>query len=334
MSARNWMFTINNPTSNDEPKKWAGRGVKYVVWQLEKGEEGTPHLQGYLELDKHSRLSAMKKLSLKAHWEKRMGTQEQAIDYCMKEDTRVEGPWEQGEKKQQGQRSDLEAACATAKDKGITAAMEEHPTAYAKYHKGLTLIAKNHRQKRMTEKQRVKMETVTLHPWQQTLYDKLEEAPDDRKIYWYWENKGNVGKTFFAKYLAATKLATVLDCSKKADLSYMLKEHEGGIVLFNIVRSIDDQYMQHVYTLCEQIKDDMVINTKYESCRVPLGDQHVVVFANQPPDRTKWSEDRYVVKEIDVTSPWNPPIVGDKHRDTVANTIKKTQSYTMDSMYA
>jgi len=42
------------------------------------------------------RLAAMKKLNDKAHWEpcKSMGA---SIKYCMKEETRMEGPWEFGE---------------------------------------------------------------------------------------------------------------------------------------------------------------------------------------------------------------------------------------------
>ena len=35
MSAKNWCFTINNPTDVDAPRKW---GARYVVWQLEKGD--------------------------------------------------------------------------------------------------------------------------------------------------------------------------------------------------------------------------------------------------------------------------------------------------------
>jgi hypothetical protein len=331
MAARNWMFTINNPDDTDDPNAW---GVKYVVWQLEEGESGTPHYQGYVELEKVSRLAAMKKLSLKAHWEKRMGTQDQAVAYCTKEDTRVEGPWEKGEKKQQGCRSDLEAATATAAERGLTAAMKEHPTEFAKYHKGLSIIAKAHHHERMMVKEKQEMESVMLRPWQQALVDKLSKAPDPRKIMWYWEEEGNVGKTFVAKWLMATKGATVLDCSKKADLTYMLREHEGEVVLFNIVRSMDEQFMGHVYGLAEAIKDDFVISTKYETCRIPLGKQHVVVFSNVEPDYTKWSEDRYDVVKIDVTTPWNQPTKKRKAQpDTTANQIKETNSYTMNAMY-
>lgn len=295
MAKRNWVFTINNPEEVDDPKGW---DVQYVVWQLEEGAEGTRHFQGYVELAKTTRLAAMKKLNSKAHWEPRQGTQEQAIAYCKKDDTRVAGPWEKGGKKEQGKRSDLDMACQTAAEQGIGAVRTEHPTEYAKYHKGLSLIAKAAKHERVMAKEKEEMATVTLRPWQQQLMEKLNQPADDRTIHWYWEDDGNVGKTFMAKYLMATKDALVLDCSKKADLTYMCREHEGNVVIFNIVRSMEADYMQHVYGLAEAIKDDMVISTKYETQRVPMGKQHVVVFANVEPDYTKWSEDRYYVKKI------------------------------------
>ena len=123
----------------------------------------------------------------------------------------------------------------------------------------------------MVAKEKESMAEVVLRPWQKDLYEKLGKAPDDRKIMWYWEDNGNVGKTFFAKYMMAMKGAIVLDCSKKADLQYLLRDHEGEVVLFNVVRSMEADYMGHIYTVCESVKDDMVISTKYESCRVPMG---------------------------------------------------------------
>ena len=49
----NWCFTLNNYTAEEEEKlKGELPGVKYIVFQRERGhEKGTPHLQGYLELD-------------------------------------------------------------------------------------------------------------------------------------------------------------------------------------------------------------------------------------------------------------------------------------------
>ena len=97
MQARNWMFTINNPmydNPQDDPGNWDG--VKYLIYQLEEGENGTPHFQGYVCFHTNHRLSALKKLNSRAHWELRMGTHEEAKKYCSKEETRLDGPYEFG----------------------------------------------------------------------------------------------------------------------------------------------------------------------------------------------------------------------------------------------
>lgn len=104
-----WVFTLNNPGSNDVPKTWDG--VEWATWQREKGESGTEHLQGYVIMDRRVRLPAMKKLSQTAHWEPRRGTHDQAKAYASKEDTRVAGPWVEPEGAEpnvgQGKRNDL-----------------------------------------------------------------------------------------------------------------------------------------------------------------------------------------------------------------------------------
>lgn len=100
--SRNWCFTLNNYTPEEEEKlKGELAHVKYIVFQRERGhEDGTAHLQGYLELDRGMRLSFLKKINERAHWEIRRGSQEDAIKYCKKEDTREPGtePFERGEK--------------------------------------------------------------------------------------------------------------------------------------------------------------------------------------------------------------------------------------------
>ncbi len=43
-----WVFTLNNPTVTDKLHLTFSKGVKYAIWQLEQGEQGTMHLQGYI----------------------------------------------------------------------------------------------------------------------------------------------------------------------------------------------------------------------------------------------------------------------------------------------
>lgn len=82
--SRNWCFTINNYTDSDieSINTWP---YKYVIYGKETGEQGTPHLQGYVVFDNTKRLAALKALHDKAHWEAAKGNSEQNITYCSKQ---------------------------------------------------------------------------------------------------------------------------------------------------------------------------------------------------------------------------------------------------------
>ena len=108
---RNWVLTINNEPMTDEA---LGNYIqtlshfKYCVFQREKGENtGTVHIQMYIEFSQPKRMSTIKSFFPRAHIEPRKGTKEDARRYCMKEDTRVSGPYEFGEFEDTGARSDL-----------------------------------------------------------------------------------------------------------------------------------------------------------------------------------------------------------------------------------
>lgn len=70
-------------------------GVQYLVWQLEMcPDTKRVHVQGYVELEdtkKTTRVSKLKKIfqDEQLHVEARKGTQEQAIAYCTKDETRL-----------------------------------------------------------------------------------------------------------------------------------------------------------------------------------------------------------------------------------------------------
>lgn len=114
------VFTINNYTTQDiENLKKAN--YQYLIFGQEKGDSGTPHLQGYIEFDKQKSLRQLKKINEKAHWEKRFGSQKQAIDYCKKENNFEEF----GQKKQQGKRNDLIRAREIVKNNNMRKLLED-----------------------------------------------------------------------------------------------------------------------------------------------------------------------------------------------------------------
>lgn len=101
MSSTNWLCTLNNPdvTPHELLEEYYTKlKAVYVCGQLEKGKEGTIHLQFFINLKKPGqRISALIKIRKDGHYEK-VRVNNGADDYCLKEDTRVEGPWEFGTK--------------------------------------------------------------------------------------------------------------------------------------------------------------------------------------------------------------------------------------------
>lgn len=104
MSGRSWCYTLNN-YSFEEQIMIEGIPCRYHVFGYEVGENGTPHIQGYIEFNKVMRLSAVKKLIERAHWEGRRGTRDEASNYCKKDGEFIEvGDYNAGG---QGTRNDL-----------------------------------------------------------------------------------------------------------------------------------------------------------------------------------------------------------------------------------
>lgn len=111
---RNWCFTLNNPEEKElidendfDLETWKHPYATYIVCQLEQGEKGTPHLQGYVQLSKALRLPQLKQWLPAAHFEPARGSPTDNKTYCTKQEGRLAGPWEWGEIRRQGQRTDL-----------------------------------------------------------------------------------------------------------------------------------------------------------------------------------------------------------------------------------
>lgn len=65
---------------------YSGLGALYVIYGIETcPESGRTHHQGYCEFNTNQRLERLKAFNSTIHWERRQGTQTQAIDYCKKE---------------------------------------------------------------------------------------------------------------------------------------------------------------------------------------------------------------------------------------------------------
>lgn len=98
MSNRDWCFTSYKANFHQDLVT-ENNLIKYIVYQKEKcPDTGREHWQGYVQLKKTARMAAVKAIlgDPAAHLEVKRGTRDEARAYCMKEESRIEGPFEWG----------------------------------------------------------------------------------------------------------------------------------------------------------------------------------------------------------------------------------------------
>ena len=151
VAIRAWCVTVNQELDKfhsalSEPTAPIKDSVRYAVWQFEKAPEtGRIHIQAYLKFKSPRRIAFVKSLFgiSSLHLEKRMGSDSQARDYCMKEESRHEGkgPYEYGTfEGEQGKRNDLQDATKTLKTQGLKGVAANHPATFVKYHSGFKAL--------------------------------------------------------------------------------------------------------------------------------------------------------------------------------------------------
>lgn len=142
-----------------------------------------------------------------------------------------------------------------------------------------------------------------LRPFQISLLEICLETPDDRSIIWVYDDKGNMGKTQFLKYMCVKYNAIFTYGGKKADIinlvfnnkDYLLN-NDKAIMLYSIPRDVDNKHIS--YESMEQVKDGCISNTKFECGCFVCNSPHLIVLANCPPNMCKLTADRWKVFSI------------------------------------
>lgn len=155
-------------------------------------------------------------------------------------------------------------------------------------------------QTNMKYKRKKPLKLITeLFEWQKKIIELIKTEPDDRTIHWYWNKEGNIGKTQLCKYLIAHHQAMIIagDLKSIGNMLHNYQEQYSGypdIVVMNIPR----ECIKISYKGLESIKDGLVINTKYECAQHVFNSPHLIVFANERPEKEKLSKDRWKITEI------------------------------------
>lgn len=284
----NWLFTLNNYTAEEEAflKALGDDYIKYMIYGHEIAPTtGTPHLQGFMQLVKKQRRTALTKKFGKRYSFRSMSqraTPLQNIEYCSKDATDI---YQFGQPQLQGtNKSQLCKAiseCQTWWDVLQIEHIESHMT-YAR--------------EVWNNKPIAPQEGVVLRPWQQHIVDLVSQPADDRTIVWVYDPKGNKGKTFLAKFLMTNYGAFYCSPGKSTDIFYAYNNQE--VIVYDIPRSVDEEFCN--WGAIEKLKDGIVFSGKYQAgTKIRKNNAHVIIFSNRLPLEGKFSEDR--IKIIDLS---------------------------------
>lgn len=137
--------------------------------------------------------------------------------------------------------------------------------------------------------------------WQEEIYEMILGTPHKRHVYWYWEEKGGVGKTEFCKFLCVKHPDILYVNGKAADMKFAIakfvEEHKRGpkACLMDFPRD----YQTFVsYMGIEEIKNGIFFSGKYESGQCIYNTPHVICFANFRPFEQSLSADRWKIVDL------------------------------------
>lgn len=289
MTSRRWCYTLNNYTDEELAALSQYNDCRYHIFGKEVGENGTPHLQGFVVFHTACSLNAAKTRlgSQRLHLEKTKGTSQQAATYCRKDGDFIEHHDCPGSG---GKRSDWDIYKEWLQGLDARPSRREilltFPSLYARYPRACVQYAEA-----LIERSDLTQSTPRFR-WQHELDTLLSEPANDRDIVFCVDEIGNSGKTWFCKYMLTKKKneVQVLSIGKRDDLAYAI-DTDCKIFLFDVPRG-QMTYLQ--YSVLEKLKDQLIFSPKYESSFKTLEHvPHVVVFCNEMPDMRALSADRY-----------------------------------------
>lgn len=142
-------------------------------------------------------------------------------------------------------------------------------------------------------------ENTHWRPWQKYVLKIISEPADSRKINWFWEKTGNIGKSYLAKYLVAKYGAILADGKKDNIFNQINNNIENDKEIKLIIIDIPRYSLEYInYGLMEQIKNGLIYSGKYEGGICIFPSPHVIVLANKEPERHKMSKDRWNIIHI------------------------------------
>lgn len=139
-----------------------------------------------------------------------------------------------------------------------------------------------------------------LYDFQRDIINIVESEPDRRTVHWFWSCCGCLGKSTIIQYCLYNHNCGLIG-GNKADIMFNIVGKKGDkpikkCYFMNLEKNVNVNAIS--YSAIEQIKDGLIISTKYESDYKLIPPVHIIIFANKPPNTTKLMDDRWKITKI------------------------------------
>lgn len=285
-------FTINN-YEEDTPLKFLEYAeknkdkIQFLVVGQEIGENGTPHLQGFIHIKADAKACGVKfwKAEIpqgpQAHFSSARGTDKQNEEYCTKD-----GPFLTfGEP---SEATSLWGKILETAKTDLSAIMEMDPEIFIKHYHQLKAINDDFNKPKMAAN------LEELRDWQKVALGKLENQLS-RKILFIVDEEGGKGKSALAKHIMTTKNSWACQGGKINDLMYAY-DTDAEYVVFDMARCNNPDY--YPWNFMENLKNGWFTSTKYKGGLKMFNAPKIIVFMNEMPPENKLSDDRYEIYKI------------------------------------
>lgn len=140
---------------------------------------------------------------------------------------------------------------------------------------------------------------TNLYPWQKDIINIINTIPNDRTVYWIYDDTGNNGKTALTKHIYQEYNDVLIFSKGKAnDIAYQICQSNflPKLCIFDITRTMFENIS---YQALEEIKNGCINTYKYEGGFKIFPSPHLIVFSNSMPCIRKLTKDRWKIYTIE-----------------------------------
>jgi len=292
---RDYCFTLNNFTDEEQAllRTIVANGfATYIIFGREVGENGTPHLQGYIRFNNAVRApTAQRTVAARCWCQGANGSPDQNIAYCSKQ-----GDFEEfGNRPQQGKRTDIEKAMDLVKGGGsYRDVVAQVPAAAARFESFIRSEIAYQVIERLEPFQ------LDFKVWQTQLLDHLYNDETKsfthpprgcREVVWLWSYDSLTGKSTFMQYLQYRfkHLFYSTPDLTWSNIMMMLKP-EHRILHINLPRDVKEG-LDTICMLIEKLSDRGIQSAgKYAGVIHCLDPLHIIVTSNIAPPSARIPE--------------------------------------------